>query len=406
MSTTPDKNRDFLHVMVDEFFEKLVGERLTLDGNEYVLCHKLGAGGQGMAYTARLADNDSEDYVAKILFDRDGVELDRAFREIDFADLEHPNLVKPLGIGSNPDRLVGIVYRRVHGPSLQEYLKQTGPLPMKTVLAWGMQLADVLAFLHGQGIIHRDVKPSNILVETESQTVKLTDFGLSVNLYDRDSLTQVGRVVGTLEYLSPERISSGVISPQSDIFSLGIVLHEMATGNRLREVTQIAVADPEFAKVISCCLQPDQSDRYASAELLRDDLESLSIGKPAANARRMINRKRCWFGFKIAASLLVAGFLGVAIFRGFGTPNPEPDLSETESLPESRLNFRPDAQGYQPFRLLKEEDIPKPMSPYEYTDRMVDILLMGSKTKAEDESEKSDKENEDLAADPEATEDP
>lgn len=382
MAKTSEPNGDYLGKMVNEAFERLTGARLTVDGLDYILCEKLGVGGQGWAYSANLDGQTEADYVIKLLLDQNVEELDRAFRELKSGDLDHPNLVKPLGIGSNPDKLVGILYERVYGPNLKYLIDTKVPLESNKILRWGIQLAEALAFVHSQGVIHRDVKPSNILIDQATQTLKLTDFGLSVDINDDDSLTRTGGVVGSMAYLSPEGVLTGTVSFQSDIYSTGILLHELVTGNRIRSTKQITVTDRELAKVISCCIQRELRDRYGSAEPVRDDLEAILNGKPAKHARKLLGRKSRRKACKNAALLLLVGLVGVAVLRGFVFPASDsstPETTESEaaedSPPKFRLNFRPDAQGYQPFRLLDDDDTPEPVPSYEYVNFMFNMLF-------------------------------
>ena len=117
----------------------------------------------------------------------------------------------------------------VAGASLQDRLDNTGPLPLAEVLRIGMQTAGGLAAAHAQGLVHRDVKPANILLENGVERVKLTDFGLA-RAADDASLTQSGQVAGTPQYMSPEQAEGNAVDARSDLFSLGSVLYATCTG--------------------------------------------------------------------------------------------------------------------------------------------------------------------------------
>src|SRR5205814_9742171 len=122
-----------------------------------------------------------------------------------------------------------IVMQFVAGTSLQDRLDRTGPLPLAEVLRIGMQTASGLAAAHAQGLVHRDVKPANILLENGVERVKLTDFGLA-RAADDASLTHSGQVAGTPAYMSPEQAEGKPVDARSDLFSLGSVLYAMLAG--------------------------------------------------------------------------------------------------------------------------------------------------------------------------------
>src|SRR5262245_47621411 len=117
----------------------------------------------------------------------------------------------------------------IDGCSLEALLRRGGPLEVKEVLRIGMQIASGLAAAHQQGLVHRDVKPANILLENGVQRVKLTDFGLA-RAADDASLTQSGYIAGTPLYMAPEQAAGEPVDPRADLFSLGSVLYELCTG--------------------------------------------------------------------------------------------------------------------------------------------------------------------------------
>src|SRR5262249_38073633 len=122
-----------------------------------------------------------------------------------------------------------LVMEYVDGCNLETLVRRTGPLEVKEVLRIGMQVAGGLAAAHKQGLIHRDAKPANILLENGVQRVKLTDFGLA-RAADDASLTQSGVIAGTPTYMSPEQANGEPVDLKSDLFSLGSVLYELCTG--------------------------------------------------------------------------------------------------------------------------------------------------------------------------------
>ncbi|HWE36298.1 MAG TPA: protein kinase [Isosphaeraceae bacterium] len=185
-----------------------------------------------------------------------------------------------------------LVMQYVAGKSLQERIDHTGPLEVKEVLRIGMQAARGLAAAHAQGLIHRDVKPANILLENGIERVKLTDFGLA-RAVDDASLTQSGLVAGTPQYMAPEQARGEAVDHRADLFSLGGVLYAMATGHSpfrgwstmavLRRVCDeaprpVREANPdipeEVAAVIHRLLAKDPAERFASAGEVADVLSS------------------------------------------------------------------------------------------------------------------------------------
>src|SRR5206468_2849597 len=134
-----------------------------------------------------------------------------------------------------------LVMQFIDGLTLQAKLDRTGPVPIKELLRIGLQIAEGLAAAHRHGLVHRDVKPANILLENGVQRVKITDFGLA-RAADDASLTQSGVVAGTPQYMSPEQANGVPADPRSDLFSLGSVLYALCAGHApFRASTSMAV---------------------------------------------------------------------------------------------------------------------------------------------------------------------
>ncbi len=146
------------------------------------------------------------------------------------ASLEHPNIV-PIHRGGEFDGVLYLAMRLVPGTNLRELIDR-GPLAMDQIERIITQVADALDAAHGSGLVHRDVKPANILIsgEGEHEHVYLTDFGLTKRLGSEGSLTRTGTWVGTPDYVAPEQIQSGSVDGRTDVYSLGCVLYEMLTG--------------------------------------------------------------------------------------------------------------------------------------------------------------------------------
>jgi serine/threonine-protein kinase len=143
------------------------------------------------------------------------------------ARLEHPHIVPIYDIGQVDGR-VFIAMRWIDGLSLQELLAREGPLSARRALAIAAQVADALDYAHARGVVHRDVKPANMMIEAGDR-VTLTDFGIA-RLLDGTQYTQVGMIIGTPAYMSPEQAAGQPVDARSDLYSLGLVVYEMLTG--------------------------------------------------------------------------------------------------------------------------------------------------------------------------------
>ena len=185
---------------------------------------------------------------------------------------------------SQPSNLPYLVMEYIDGQSLQEQVNEHGPLELKEILRIGQQVAAGLSAAHLQGLIHRDVKPSNVLLQNGVQRVKITDFGLA-RAVDDVGITRTGEVAGTPQYMSPEQAQGHALDPRSDLFSLGSVMYAMCTGRgpfradtavaSLRRVCDdtprpIREINPDvpiwLVDIIDCLLEKDPQQRYQSAE--------------------------------------------------------------------------------------------------------------------------------------------
>jgi eukaryotic-like serine/threonine-protein kinase len=213
----------------------MIGAKL----GSWVLEKELGRGGMGQVYLARQepppADGPRRAAV-KVLAAELAVEpgfLLRFRREIDvLRQLDHPHIVRFLESGAQDGRFY-FVMEYVDGPTFQELLEEQGRLPWPEVLDLALQIAPALKHAHDRGIVHRDVKPANLMrVQNGPETpgtVKLTDFGIAA-LFASEHLTVTGGVVGTAEYLSPEQAAGKPVTRRSDLYSLGVVLYTLLTG--------------------------------------------------------------------------------------------------------------------------------------------------------------------------------
>jgi serine/threonine-protein kinase len=205
--------------------------------------------------------------------------------------VDHPAIVRPRELIADPDD-PALVMEFAQGRSIQQRIAEDGPFPPDEAVAIMGVVADALAVAHEAGILHRDVKPANILVE-ESGAVHLVDFGIaSVAETDKMALTATQTVVGTLRYTAPERLAGEPASPRSDVWALGAVLHEMLTGEPAIAGTDpgtvghavngaapgLDEAPPAVAAVVRLALSPEPANRYPNAGAFRDALSRLDAG--------------------------------------------------------------------------------------------------------------------------------
>ncbi|HVR04681.1 MAG TPA: protein kinase [Solirubrobacteraceae bacterium] len=267
-------------------------------GGRYRLDAVIGRGGMSTVY--RAFDTVLERPVAIKLMHReiasDSDQLERFRREARaVAQLSHPYIVTVIDAGEEPDAAGGaatpyIVFEYVPGETLKELVRRGGPLDIGEAVAYTIEIARALGAAHEHLIVHRDVKPQNVLVSEEG-TAKITDFGIARTLTEQ-GLTLDGRVLGTTDYVSPEQALGQPVTPQSDIYSLGVVLYEMLTGvvpfkgdtpvsvamRHVREdVPDVQLARPEVsaatAAVVDRMTAKDLGRRYLDIATLLVDLE-------------------------------------------------------------------------------------------------------------------------------------
>src|SRR5213080_3775260 len=266
----------------------------TQIGGRYRLDAVIGRGGMSTVYKA--FDTVLERPVAIKLMHReiasDSEQLERFRREArSVAQLNHPHIVTVIDAGED-EGTPYIVFEFVDGETLKERIKRNGRLAIPEAIAYAIEIARALGAAHAQGIVHRDVKPQNVLIDEEG-AAKVTDFGIARTL-DQEGLTADGRVLGTTDYVSPEQALGHPVTGQSDLYSLGIVLFEMLTGQvPFKGESQVAVAmkhvreelpdvqvrRPEvssaLAAVVDRATAKDLAERYADDHELIGDLEDV-----------------------------------------------------------------------------------------------------------------------------------
>jgi serine/threonine-protein kinase len=368
----------------------------TLLSGRYRLDARIGSGGMSTVY--RAFDTVLERQVAIKLMHReiaaDADQLERFRREARaVAQLNHPHVVGVIDAGEapppdeptaleEPAAMPYIVFEYVEGETLKDRIRRAGRLPVPEAVAYAIEIARALQAAHARRIVHRDVKPQNVLIDSEG-TAKVTDFGIARSLTE-EGLTADGRVLGTTDYVSPEQALGHDVGPQSDLYSLGIVLFEMLTGDvPFHGENQVAVAmkhvredlpdvqmlrpqvSSALAAVVDTSTAKDLDRRYHDdAELIEDLEEVLAIeaartgqttGEATAVLRTLPDRTRRRLPFRflhparIVAVLALAGTIAAVVLavtittkekrieRGTGTRNVKaPPGLRAVSLGQSR----------------------------------------------------------------------
>ncbi|HEY2541876.1 MAG TPA: protein kinase [Gaiellaceae bacterium] len=259
------------------------------------------------------------------------------------AQLSHPHIVTVIDRGSS-DGNQFIVFEFVEGENLKQLVERSGPLPIERTVELGIEIADALAFAHAHDLVHRDVKPQNVLIDGTG-SAKVTDFGIARSLDVDRGVTQTGTVLGTSNYLSPEQAEGRQVTPASDIYSLGVVLYELLTGEvpfrgdnlvvvAMKHVTenppslldQRPDVPPRLARAVEHALEKDPARRFASMDAfanelrrVRDELggfdadRTIIRGAPAVVARPAPSRRARRRGGRLPLLLTLAGLVLGAI---------------------------------------------------------------------------------------------
>src|SRR5437867_8378879 len=269
---------------------------------EYSLQRELGRGGMGIVYLARDVQLD-RDVAIKVLpmhLARTPAARERFVREArTAAGLSHPHIV-PIHRVGEAGGFVFFVMSYVEGETLGERLRTRGPLPPADATRVLREVAWALAYAHGRGIVHRDVKPDNILLEAGTGRALVTDFGIAHGGQDPGSVSDPGKIAGTAHFMSPEQAASEPIDGRSDIYALGVVGYLALSGRLpfeesnlpaliLRQATEAPPSvtrtapglPPALAAAIDRCLQRDPAGRFANAEALAEALAPPIETRPA-----------------------------------------------------------------------------------------------------------------------------
>lgn len=273
-------------------------------GDRYELAEVIGQGGMAVVWLA--FDTKLQRHVAaKILpTDRfDAVSQQRFYREArHVASLSHPNIVRIFDFGSQDERSF-IIMEYVRGASLRSILSSRSTLSVAETCRVGVDALSALDHAHGKGIIHRDVKPGNLLVDVDGR-VKVTDFGISRAFEETSEITQGGTFLGTVGYASPEQLAGDAVHARSDLYSLGCVLYQCLTGrppfesddpdrlalqHRFGETPVVSdvqrVIPAEVARSIARSLAKSPHDRPSSARDMSSDLLPFAASDLAASVK-------------------------------------------------------------------------------------------------------------------------
>jgi eukaryotic-like serine/threonine-protein kinase len=330
--------------------------------DRYELTELVGTGGMSMVYKAH--DTLLERNVAlKILHDHyadDDEFVERFKREARMAaQLSHPNIVTVIDRGQAGGRQF-IVFEYIDGENLKERLVRAGRLPVEEALGLALEVAHGLAYAHQYGLVHRDVKPQNVLLNGDGRA-KVTDFGIARSLDVEHGVTQTGTVLGTSNYIAPEQASGQQVDAQTDVYSLGVVLYELLAGEvpfpgenfvsvAMKHVNEPPPnlldarpdVPPRVALAVDRALEKDPSRRFPSMDAFSAELAGClgDVGGadgsgeatmivPAAAAPRMPRRRRSWTWPLVFAGLavlaigaVVAGLVALRDRNAKPTPVP------------------------------------------------------------------------------------
>jgi serine/threonine protein kinase/Tol biopolymer transport system component len=340
----------------------------------YEILDALGAGGMGEVYRAR-DTRLGRDVAVKILpaeFSADPVRKQRFEREAKtISSLNHPHICVLHDVGSQ-DGISYLVMECVEGETLAKRLEK-GPLPLEQVLKYGMQIADALDKAHRSGVVHRDLKPGNVMLT--SSGAKLLDFGLAkptalvaltsvgtltAAVTQSSPMTEQGAIVGTFQYMSPEQVEGKELDGRSDIFSLGGVLYEMLTGERaFQGKSRLSVASailekepapissvkpltpPALDHAIRRCLAKDPEERWQTARDLSLELRWIGDAGSQAGTPTISGRGQSSARERIALATAAVLFilLGAMVFLSLNNSNRPAAVVRSAILPPPDTQF-------------------------------------------------------------------
>jgi eukaryotic-like serine/threonine-protein kinase len=322
----------------------MVGDVLQ---GRYELEELVGAGGMSSVYRAhdRLLDRKVALKILHEQYTDDAEQVGRFRHEARaVATLSHPRIVTVIDRGEHDGRQF-IVLEYVDGENLKQLIRR-GPVPVETAVELAVQISEGLAFAHQQGLVHRDVKPQNVLLGGDGQA-KVTDFGIARSLDVQHGMTQTGTVLGTSDYIAPEQAQGRRVDEQTDVYSLGVVLYELLTGEvpfpgenfvavAMRHINEPPppIRDrrpdvpPRLEAAVQKAMAKDPRDRFSSMAELRRELEAslaesqgatqvIPPGRPPGRRRR--RGVSPWPVVLVVAALIAIGAVIAALVLHSGT---------------------------------------------------------------------------------------
>lgn len=337
----------------------------TILGNRYEIINKVGDGGMAFVYKAkdRLLNRTVAVKVLRPEFVDDEEFLMKFKREAEaVASLSHPNIVNVYDVGED-GKVHYIVMEYIDGQNLKEIINDEGTLDEYTALDITKQIARALGAAHKKGIIHRDIKPHNILISNEGRAVKVADFGIA-KAVSNSTMTSIGSIIGSVHYFSPEQAKGKFVSSNADLYSLGIVLYEMLIGKvPFRGDSPISIAlqhinDPiEFTSeekvnipqsvrtIIKKLTEKSSSDRYQNADELIEDIEYIEKNIDLDFIKEYDN---------FATKKVDENKINKAI-----RPTPIADLDDEDEFMDQRRETKPKKKQNKAKKNSKKQDNPK-----------------------------------------------
>jgi Tol biopolymer transport system component/predicted Ser/Thr protein kinase len=326
----------------------------------YEIVAPIGAGGMGEVYRARDTRLDRSVAVkilpAEVAHD---VQLRTRFeREAKtISQLNHPNICTLHDVGEN-----FLVMELLEGETLADRIAR-GPLPLDQVLRFGAEIARALDGAHRHGVTHRDLKPANVMITKSG--AKVLDFGLARTVSEvnvdlggatvQRTLTAEGTIIGTFQYMAPEQLEAGAVDARTDIFALGAVLYEMATGRRAFDgktktslIAAIVAAEPKpihelqpltppaFERLVTKCLAKDPDERWQSAHDVADELTWIAETVDRQKSEPAVRGARTW---KIASAVLALALTGVVAAALLTRRKAEPPMTLSLTMPTQTFEF-------------------------------------------------------------------
>jgi tetratricopeptide (TPR) repeat protein/tRNA A-37 threonylcarbamoyl transferase component Bud32 len=319
----------------------------SLFGSRYEILHLLGEGGMGRVYKARDRELDKVIALKVVRGERvdDPEAIQRFKQELLLArKVTHKNVVRIYDLGE-AEGTKFFTMELIEGESLKRLIRSRGRLAWAEALPLARQILSALEEAHREGVIHRDLKPQNIIVDPQG-AAHVMDFGIA-RAQDSTSLTATGAVMGTPDYMSPEQVRGEKADPQSDLFSFGVILYEMLSGDvpyraetavskvlmrltrKPRPLGELGLGLPKYLeRVVSKCLEVEREIRYRTATEILRDLEREQVDRSlGARVRRLFARRR-----KLVLAAAGVGLAAAAAALLGTRTNPEPGSAEEPAL--------------------------------------------------------------------------